>query len=76
MHTLDTLHHRALRACGGAADRAAVAGSPRLVALAEEAHQLAERAFRRQDAGLLARAIAAARAIGRRVRRVTERGDA
>ena len=76
MQTIDTLHHRALRATGAAADRCLLAGSTRLRALAEEAHELAQRAYHRQDCGMLAAAIQAARAIGRRVRRVTsQRGD-
>ena len=77
MHTIDSLHHRALRVTGAAADRALIAGSTRLATLAEEAHELAQRAYHRQDAGLMARAIQAARAIGRRVRTVTsKRGEA
>lgn len=76
MQTIDTLHHRALRATGAAADRALIAGSARLAALASEAHQLAQRAYHRQDAGLLSRVIATARAIGRRVRTVAKRGEA
>ena len=76
MHTIDTLHHRALRAADAAADRCLRAGSAKLAALASEAHQLAQRAYHRQDAGLMARAIQAARAIGRRVRTVTsKRGE-
>lgn len=71
MHTLEHLHSRALKATGAAADRCTAAGSDRLANLAEEAHELAQRAFRAGNAGLLASAIATARSIGRRVRRVT-----
>ncbi len=74
MQTIETLHNRALRACGAAADRALAYGSERLAAVAEQTRDVAERAFRRGDCGCLQRVIRTAAAIGRRVRAAAMRG--
>ena len=74
MQTINALHTRALRTIGAAADRCLIADSPRLRAMAEEAHSIAQRAYNRQDCAMMLAAIRTARAISLRAWKVIAKG--
>ena len=68
MHTITTLHSRAIKAINGAEYRCQITERTDLLRIAQQIHTIAVKAYNQANSTLLLKTIQTARSIGRRVR--------